>query len=31
MTNAFPDAMDYTGFNAPSRIECDVHDLVVEG
>jgi len=31
MSNAFPSAMDYTGFNAPSRIECDVHDLVVEG
>src|SRR5215472_1848943 len=31
MSNAFPNAMDYTGFNAPSRVECDVHDLVVEG
>jgi carotenoid cleavage dioxygenase len=23
--------MDYTGFNAPSRVECDIFDLVVEG
>jgi carotenoid cleavage dioxygenase len=23
--------MDFSGYNAPSRIECDVYDLVVEG
>jgi len=23
--------MDFSGFNAPSRIECDVYDLVIEG
>jgi carotenoid cleavage dioxygenase len=23
--------MDFTGFNAPSRVECDIHDLVVHG
>ena len=31
MSNAFPNTMDFSGYNAPSRIECDVHDLVVEG
>ncbi len=31
MTKPFPQTMDYAGFNAPSRIECDVFDLVVEG
>lgn len=31
MTQAFPDTMDFTGFNAPSRIECDIYDLIVEG
>jgi carotenoid cleavage dioxygenase-like enzyme len=31
MTTRFPDMMDYNGYNAPSRIECDVYDLVVEG
>jgi len=31
MTGTFPDMMDFTGHNAPSRIECDIFDLVVEG
>ena len=31
MSHPFPNTMDFSGFNAPSRIECDVHDLVVEG
>ncbi|MBA1204826.1 carotenoid oxygenase family protein [Pseudomonas capeferrum] len=31
MTQAFPNTMDYSGFNAPSRVECDIFDLVVEG
>ena len=31
MTKPFPLTMDYAGFNAPSRIEADVFDLVVEG
>ena len=31
MTKPFPQTMDYAGFNAPSRLECDVYDLVIEG
>lgn len=31
MTAAFPTTMDFSGFNAPSRVECDIYDLVVEG
>lgn len=31
MTTAFPATMDFSGFNAPSRIEADVYDLIVEG
>jgi carotenoid cleavage dioxygenase-like enzyme len=31
MTKPFPDTMDFSGFNAPSRIEADVFDLVVIG
>jgi carotenoid cleavage dioxygenase-like enzyme len=31
MTTAFPETMDFSGFNAPSRIECDIYDLVIEG
>lgn len=31
MTTPFPDTPDFSGFNAPMRIECDVYDLVVEG
>jgi len=31
MTISFPDSMDFSGFNAPSRVECDVYDLVIEG
>jgi carotenoid cleavage dioxygenase-like enzyme len=31
VTHAFPETMDFGGFNAPSRVECDIYDLVVEG
>ena len=31
MTKPFPNTMDYAGFNAPSRIEADIFDLVIEG
>ena len=31
MTKPFPQTMDFVGFNAPSRIEADIYDLVVEG
>jgi len=31
VTTRFPDVMDFSGFNAPSRVECDIFDLVVEG
>jgi carotenoid cleavage dioxygenase len=31
MTTPFPKSMDFSGFNAPSRVECDVYDLVIEG
>ncbi len=31
MTAPFPQTMDYSGHNLPSRIECDIYDLVVEG
>jgi carotenoid cleavage dioxygenase-like enzyme len=31
MTHAFPETMDFGGFNAPSRVECDIRDLVVDG
>ncbi len=31
MTTPFPHSFDFAGYNAPSRIECDVYDLVVEG
>lgn len=31
MTGPFPDTPDFTGFNAPVRMECDIFDLVVEG
>ncbi len=31
MTKPFPQTMDFAGFNAPSRIEADVFDLVIEG
>ena len=31
MTSKFPDTMDFSGFNAPSRVECDIYDLIVEG
>jgi carotenoid cleavage dioxygenase len=31
MSDKYPDMFDFQGFNAPSRIEGDVHDLLVEG
>ncbi|HEY8508933.1 MAG TPA: carotenoid oxygenase family protein, partial [Steroidobacteraceae bacterium] len=31
MTHPFPNTPDFSGHNAPSRIECDIYDLVVEG
>jgi len=31
MTSAFPKTMDFAGYNQPSRLECDVYDLVVDG
>jgi carotenoid cleavage dioxygenase len=31
MTDRFPASMDFAGYNAPSRIECDIYDLVLEG
>ena len=31
MSTPFPNSMDFGGYNAPSRVECDVYDLVVEG
>jgi carotenoid cleavage dioxygenase-like enzyme len=31
MTAPFPQTMDFSGHNLPSRIECDIYDLVVEG
>lgn len=31
MTSEFPQMMDFSGFNAPMRVECDLYDLVIEG
>jgi carotenoid cleavage dioxygenase-like enzyme len=31
MTTPFPATQDFSGHNAPSRVECDIFDLVVEG
>lgn len=31
MTAPFPDTPDFSGHNAPSRIECDLFDLEIEG
>ena len=31
MTTPFPETMDFIGFNAPSRAECDIFDLEVDG
>jgi carotenoid cleavage dioxygenase-like enzyme len=31
MTSPFPATQDFSGHNAPSRVECDIFDLVVEG
>lgn len=31
MTQSYPEVFDFQGFNAPSRVECDLYDLIVEG
>jgi carotenoid cleavage dioxygenase-like enzyme len=31
MAKPFPNTLDFAGWNAPSRIECDIYDLVTEG
>jgi carotenoid cleavage dioxygenase-like enzyme len=31
MTAPFPQAMDFVGHNAPSRVEAEIYDLVIEG
>ncbi len=31
MTTAFPQTMDFTGYNVPSRVEADIYDLIVDG
>lgn len=31
MTRPFPTTVDFSGYNAPSRIEADIYDLVVDG
>jgi carotenoid cleavage dioxygenase-like enzyme len=31
MTTSFPETMDFAGFNAPCRVECEIYDLIVEG
>jgi carotenoid cleavage dioxygenase-like enzyme len=31
MTAPFPQAMDFVGHNAPSRVEAQIYDLVIEG
>jgi carotenoid cleavage dioxygenase len=31
MTGPFPETFDFQGFNAPSRVECEIFDLIVEG
>jgi carotenoid cleavage dioxygenase-like enzyme len=31
MSTPFPNTFDFAGYNAPSRVECDVYDLIVEG
>ncbi|MBU0835250.1 MULTISPECIES: carotenoid oxygenase family protein [Pseudomonadota] len=31
MTKLFPDGLSFSGYNTPSRIECDIYDLEVEG
>jgi carotenoid cleavage dioxygenase len=31
VSKPFPKTMDFSGYNAPSRIECDVYDLIVDG
>jgi carotenoid cleavage dioxygenase-like enzyme len=31
VTTSFPNHPDFTGFNEPMRMECDLYDLVVEG
>ncbi len=29
MSTPFPNSMDFGGYNAPSRVECDIYDLVL--
>lgn len=31
MTGPFPESFDFQGFNAPSRVECEIYDLEIEG
>lgn len=31
MTTSFPNHPDFTGYNEPMRMECDIFDLVIEG
>ncbi len=31
MTHSYPEVFDFQGFNAPSRIECDIYDLIIAG
>lgn len=31
MTAPFPSSLDFIGHNMPSRVECEIHDLVIEG
>jgi carotenoid cleavage dioxygenase-like enzyme len=31
MTTPFPQSMDFIGHNAPSRVEAEIYDLVIEG
>jgi carotenoid cleavage dioxygenase-like enzyme len=31
MSTPFPNTFDFAGYNAPSRVECDIYDLIVEG
>jgi carotenoid cleavage dioxygenase len=31
MTKSFPETFDFSGFNEPSRVECEIFDLEIEG
>ncbi|HTX24349.1 MAG TPA: carotenoid oxygenase family protein [Steroidobacteraceae bacterium] len=31
MSKPFPQSMDFSGYNEPSRVECEIFDLLVEG